>query len=291
MSASVKRKRLASGLTVTQKVFVRSRNGNATKIVREHYIRDDIPCFSKACDKCIECYKPGPSGEVPHPILSESPLALTKGKIGKHYVVVDTNIVLNAIDILENDKVFYDVIVPQTVLNEVRNQSYPIYMRLRTLTKNEEKRFVVFHNEFKVETYVPRKQGEIINDYNDRLIRQTAKYYNNHLSDAGISVLLITGDKANKELAVKDGVMSYTIHEYIKLLPDSEELNDLLPSTENFEKQINEIKYPEYYSSARLMGGIKNGSLYQGNISISSYNFLEGSVMTVSYTHLTLPTN
>lgn len=278
MSTSVKRKRLPSGLTVTQKVFVRSRNGNATKIVREHYIRDDIPCFSRACETCTECYKPGPSGEIPHPILSETPLTLNKGKIGKHYVVIDTNIVLNAIDILENEKVFYDVIVPQTVLNEVRNQSYPIYMRLRTLTKNEEKRFIVFHNEFKAETYVPRKHGEIINDYNDRLIRQTAKYYNNHLTSAGISVLLITGDKANKELAVQDGVLSYTVHEYIKLLPDSEELNDLLPSTESFDKQVNEIKYPEYYSSARLMGGIKNGSLYQGTISISSYNFLEGSV-------------
>lgn len=277
-TVSLKRKRLSSGLSVSQKVFVRSRNGNASKIVREHYLRDDIPCFSIGCPKCSDLYKPGPSGEVPHPILSESPLNLKENNIGKHYLVIDTNIVLNAIDILENDKVFYDVIVPQTVLNEVRNQSYPIYMRLRSLTKNEDKRFIVFHNEFKASTYVPRKHGEVINDYNDRLIRQTAKFYNEHLEALGIKVLLITGDKANKELAITDGLLSYTVHEYINLLPNSEELKDMLPSTESFDKQINEIKYPEYYSSARLMGGIKNGSLYQGNISISSYNFLEGNV-------------
>lgn len=278
MSVSLKRKRVSSGLSVSQKVFVRSRNGNAIKVVREHYLRDDIPCFSKACELCSDCYKAGPSGEIPHPILSESPLELKQNKIGKHYLVVDTNIVLNAIDILENDKVFYDVIIPQTVLNEVRNQSYPIYMRLRTLTKNEEKRFIVFYNEFKNTTYITRKHGEIINDYNDRLIRETTKFFNEHLKTVDIKVLLITGDKANKELAIKDDILSYTIHDYINLLPNSEELKDILPSTDSFDKQLNEIKYPEYYSSARLMGGIKNGSLYQGNIGISSYNFLEGNI-------------
>lgn len=34
----------------------------------------------------------------------------------------------------------------------------------------------------------------------------------------------------------------------------------------------------QYYSTARIMGGLKNGVLYQGNIQISEYNFLEGSI-------------
>lgn len=280
MSVAIKRKRLSSGLAVSQKVFVRSRNGNASKVVREHYLRDDIPCSSKACERCTPYYIAGPSGEIPQPILSESPLILKD--IGKHYVVIDTNIVLNAIDILENDKVFYDVIVPQTVLNEVRNQSYPIYMRLRTLTKNDDKRFIVFHNEFQSSTFLQRKRGETINDFNDRLIRQTAKFYNQHLKDAGIKTLLITGDKANKDLATQENILSLTVHDYIEKLPNCEELRDILPSTESYDRTVNEIKYPEYYSSARLMGGIKNGSLYQGSISISSYNFLEGSVSVSS---------
>ena len=278
MSTALKRKRVSSGLSVSQKVFVRSKNGSALKVVREHYLRDDIPCFSGSCEKCTAYYKPGPSGETPRPILSEEPLNLENSQIGKHYVAIDTNIVLNAIDLLENDKVFYDVIVPQTVLNEVRNQSFPIYMRLRTLTKNEDKRFVVFHNEFKAATYVQRNHGEIINDYNDRLIRETAKFFNDHLKRTGIRTLLLTGDKANKSLAIKEGIKCFTVDEYINLLPNAEELKDMLPATEAFDKTVNEIKYPEYYSSARLMGGIKNGSLYQGNISVSSYNFLEGSV-------------
>ncbi|GMM30877.1 exosome catalytic subunit [Martiniozyma asiatica (nom. inval.)] len=272
-----KRKRIG-GPKVSHKIFVRSRNGNAVKVVREHYLRDDIPCYSVACKKCNDYYIPGPTGETPRPILSDSPLEIKKEKIGKHYVVVDTNVVLNAIDLLENEKVFYDIIVPQTVLSEVRNRSIPIYMRLRTLTKNEEKRCVVFHNEFKNGCFVERQKGELINDYNDRLIRDCTKFYTNHFKSNDISVLLITGDRANKELSRKEGIKAFTLHEYISLMPNSTELQDMLPSNESFDKSVNEIKYPEYYSTARLMGGIKNGSLHQGNINISSFNFLEGTV-------------
>ncbi|GME83503.1 unnamed protein product [Ambrosiozyma monospora] len=179
---------------------------------------------------------------------------------------------------LESDAVFYDVIVPQTVLEEVKNKSFAIYLRLRTLCKNEEKRVVVFHNEFKSESYLAREKGEIINDYNDRLIRNCAKFYTSHLNDTGISVVLLTNDKANIEKAKADDVKVMTLEDYVSLLPNATELQDMLPSSDGFSAKLTEIKYPEYYTTARLMGGIKNGSLYQGNISVSSYNFLEGSV-------------
>lgn len=278
MSVSLKRKRLSSGLSVTQKVFIRSRRGRATKIVREHYLRDDIPCSSESCEQCQDYYVPGANGEVPHPILSDSPLDLHQKTIGKHYVMLDTNVVLNAIDMLENNAVFYDVIVPQTVLEEVRNRSYPIYMRLRNLSKNEEKRFIVFYNEFRADTYVPRKKGETMNDYNDRLIRQCARFYQTHLKEAGITTILLTGDKDNKQKALDDDVIAMTLPEYVDLLPNSDQLQDLLPSKSGFDARFTEIKYPEYYSVARLIGGVKNGSLHQGKISVSSYNFLEGTI-------------
>ncbi|GME84454.1 unnamed protein product [Ambrosiozyma monospora] len=208
MSTAIQKRKLSTGLAVTQKVFVRSRNGGALKIVREHYLRDDIPCSSQSCDKCTDFYfLDASTGELTKPVLSDTPLDL-KGKadIGKHYVILDTNVVLNAIDMLESDAVFYDVIVPQTVLEEVKNKSFAIYLRLRTLCKNEEKRVVVFHNEFKSESYLAREKGEIINDYNDRLIRNCAKFYTSHLNDTGISVVLLTNDKANIEKAKADDV-------------------------------------------------------------------------------------
>ncbi|KAG7702611.1 hypothetical protein KL930_005041 [Ogataea haglerorum] len=280
--ASVKRQRPADGLAVTQKVFVRSRNGGALKIVREHYLRDDIPCSSVCCDDCEEYYRPSPDGQPSEPILSGEPLEITKNGIGRHYLILDTNVILNAIDLLESDKVFYDVIVPQTVLEEVRNRSYPIYMRLRALCKNDDKRFVVFHNEFKADSFVAREKGESAQDYNDRLIRKCALFYSQHLGKHSISVVLLTSDKNNIEKAVNEGIRAMSLHSYVSLLPNCNELEDMLPSNETFSRQLTEISYQEYYSPARLMGGIKNGTLYQGTINISSYNFLEGSISVPS---------
>lgn len=136
------RKRLSSGLSVTSKVFVRSRNGGATKIVREHYLRNDIPCYSKICNQCHSIVKPDANGELPKFILLDSPSTLIDGSI--HYIVLDTNIILHAIDLLENVDCFYDVVVPQTVLEEVKNRSFPIYQRIRSLVKSEEKDLLYF---------------------------------------------------------------------------------------------------------------------------------------------------
>jgi exosome complex exonuclease DIS3/RRP44 len=55
----------------------------------------------------------------------------------------------------------------QTVLEELRNRSLPIYHRLRNL-QQDGKGIYFFHNEFRMETFVVRKVGESINDRNDR---------------------------------------------------------------------------------------------------------------------------
>ncbi|CAR30579.1 exosome catalytic subunit DIS3 [Lachancea thermotolerans CBS 6340] len=281
---AIQRKRLSDGLTVTQKVFVRSRGGGATKIVREHYLRTDIPCLSKACKKCVEIAVPGPDNELPKFVLSAEPGELST--VGKHYVVLDANIVLQAIDLLENPTCFTDVIVPQIVLDEVRNRSYPVYTRLRTLCRDsdDKKRFTVFHNEFSEFTYVERSNDETINDRNDRAIRRTCVWFSEHLKPYGIHVVLVTNDRLNRELTEKDGIIAKSLLEYVDLLPNADIIKDALPNLEvnrSKDKDVeakSEFKFPEYYSTARVMGGIRSGVLYQGSVQISEYNFLEGFV-------------
>ncbi|CAK7915230.1 exosome complex exonuclease Dis3p [[Candida] anglica] len=280
------RKRLSSGLTVTSKVFVRSRNGGATKIVREHYLRNDIPCYSKLCNKCQLVLKPDANGELPQFILSESPLKLNSGS--PHYVVLDTNIILHAIDLVENIDCFFDVIVPQTVLEEVKNRSFPIYQRIRSLVKSDEKRFVVFHNEFNEATHVSRMKDESSNDYNDRAIRKVAEWYNLHLntnnnSTTPVRILFITNDKDNLSKAKAEGIDSMTLSEYVEDLPNADVLRDLIPTETSSFDNIKETSYPEYYNNSRIMGGVKNGTLYQGMLNISTYNFLEGSVQVAAF--------
>lgn len=285
-AALPKRKRLSEGLTVTQKVFVRSRNGGASKIVREHYLRRDIPCLSRACGKCPEIVVPDAKNELPSFVLSESPLEIPS--IGKHYVVLDTNVILQAIDLLENPDCFSDVIIPQIVLEEVRNKSYPVYTRLRSLSKDsdDKKRFIVFHNEFNEFTFVDREPQESINDRNDRAIRKACQWYGEHLQPCGIKIVLVTNDHLNRDAADKsrDSFISMSLFDYVQKLPNGEEIKDSIPnfevSTENTRdaEAKSEFTYPEYYSIARVMGGLKNGALFQGNIQISEYNFLEGSI-------------
>ncbi len=274
----VNKRKITDGLTVTSKVFVRSRNGNASKIVREHYLRNDIPCLSKKCNKCFQILTPNAQGELPKFILSEDPLNI-KALGGAHYVIVDTNIILQAIDLLENNAIFFDVIIPQTVLDEVRNKSFPIYTRIRTLCKDNDKRFIVFHNEFNEETFTKRLDNETINDRNDRAIRNVAKWFQSHLDDK-IKMVLITNDRLNKEAALKDKIITKTLHEYVDLYPNGENFKDLIPTEDSFKptEQSTTIYYKDYYPTSRLMGGLKNGTLYQGAINISSYNFLEGEI-------------
>ena len=116
-------------------------------------------------------------------------------------------------DVIEHESAFYDVIVLQTVLEEVRNRSLPLYNRLRALTKSEEKRFYVFHNEFRQETYVKRLQGEIINDRNDRAVRKACSWYKSHLATALAGtpnklpeILMLSDDRGNLEKAKSEGI-------------------------------------------------------------------------------------
>jgi exosome complex exonuclease DIS3/RRP44 len=219
---------------------------------------------------------PDAHGQLPKFILSAEPLRLKE--VGHHYIVVDTNIILQSIDLLENSQIFFDVIVPQTVLDEVRNKSFPIYNRIRTLCKDNEKRFIVFHNEFHEDTFTRRLDSETINDRNDRAIRRLSKWFQEHLKNTDITIVLITNDRLNKEAAVKEGIVTKNLHDYVDLYPNSNELKDLIPTEEFKPREKVEYFFENYYSTARLMGGLRNGTLYQGSINISSYNFLEGEI-------------
>ena len=126
----------------------------------------------------------------------------------------DTNAFLTGMDLFEVETAFYDVIVLQVVLEEVKNRSLPLYHRLVALAKNESKRFYIFFNEFRQETYVVRGPGESINDRNDRAVRKAAQWYQAHIQEAVSlrnssrcpTVVMLSDDKMNLKKAKKDGL-------------------------------------------------------------------------------------
>ncbi|KKY14112.1 putative exosome complex exonuclease exoribonuclease [Diplodia seriata] len=275
---------------LASKVYVRStRSGKVQKIVRELYLRQDIPCSSKLCSTCLDAAPKDYNGKVAPFVLSEKP-AGTKTFPNGHYLIPDTNAFLTGMDLFEVETAFHDVIVLQTVLEEVKNQSAPLYNRLISLTKHDGKHFYVFFNDFRLETYVTRAEGETINDRNDRAVRKAVQWYGEHLqqatkSRAGAakcpSVVMLSDDRENLRKAKAEGLKALSLPDYVSGLPDSEQLLDMVAAgQEQRETKASQGQwlYPEYYTLSKMMTGVKNGTLHQGIFNVSPYNYLEGSV-------------
>ncbi|XP_077830464.1 exosome complex exonuclease RRP44 isoform X2 [Macaca mulatta] len=259
------------------KTFLKkTRAGGVMKIVREHYLRDDIGCGASGCAACGGAHE-GPALE-PQPQDPASSLCPQP-----HYLLPDTNVLLHQIDVLE-DPAIRNVIVLQTVLQEVRNRSAPVYKRIRDVTNNQEKHFYTFTNEHHRETYVEQEQGENANDRNDRAIRVAAKWYNEHLkkmsADNHLQVIFITNDRKNKEKAVEEGIPAFTCEEYVKSLTANPELIDRLAC---LSEEVNEIEngkiiFSEHLPLSKLQQGIKSGTYLQGTFRASRENYLEATV-------------
>ncbi|KAI5418866.1 exosome complex exonuclease RRP44 homolog A isoform X2 [Lathyrus oleraceus] len=249
------------------KSFVKkTKGGKVMKQVREHYLRDDIYCGAPSCTVCDS------SGAR----LSSSASTI---------LVVDTNVVLNQIDLLENSAID-DVVVLSIVLEEVKNKNMSVYNRLRAICSNSNRKFFVFSNEYHRDTYVKEMSGETKNDRNDRAIRVATQWYQKHLGGA-VKVLLVTNDKENKRKASEEGICAETVESYVKSL-DRPDLLDLLvrPSSEDAEMADVEdhrpskrkVIYSEHKPMSEITSGLHRGIYHQGKLRVNRYNPFEAYV-------------
>eukprot|EP00794_Sanderia_malayensis_P006904 gene6904-7682_t len=264
------------------KVFVKkTRRGGIVKVVREHYLRDDIHCATEHCNSC----------DQEKFVLEQSPISFSSLCKFPHYILPDTNVVLHQLDVLE-DNMIQNVVILQTVLEEVKHRSYVAYKRIREIITRQEKKFYVFSNEHHPETYVERLKNEKPNDRNDRAIRVAAKWYDKHLAAcngdkhyaARVSMVLLTNDADNKELAQKDGIEAYTVHEYVDSIEGCPDLSERLARSGSKKEQETgvfiggKVLFPEHLPLSGIQRGIKSGKYLQGTFFASRENYLEGSV-------------
>ena len=193
-------------------------------------------------------------------------------------------------DLFEQSSGFYDVIILQTVLEELRNRSLPLYNRVVGLTKSEDKHYYVFFNDFRLETYVIREKNETINDRNDRAVRKAVSWYQEHLQQAVKSskrsqnvpaVVMLSDDRANLQKAQADRINAFPLAAYVSGLDDADRLLDMInTSRQGYEARTSASDqiYPEYMTLSKMMTGIRAGTLHQGVFNVSPYNYLEGSV-------------
>ncbi|KAL8835575.1 MAG: hypothetical protein Q9170_003259 [Blastenia crenularia] len=279
---------------ISSKVFVRStRSGKVQKITRELYLRRDIPCSSKLCMPCLRSAPQDASGNVLSFTLPAKP-AGTRTFPGGHYLIPDTNALLNGMDLFEQKSGFQDVIILQTVLEELRNRSLPLYNRLIGLTKSDDKHFYVFFNEFRLDTYVVRQKGETINDRNDRAVRAAVRWYGSHLESSikqsgqaktCPAIVMLSDDKDNLRKAKAEALNACSFKDYISGLEDADRLLDMISASRHGQESrgVAEQTYPEYFSMSKMMTGIRARTLHQGIFNVSPYNYLEGSVRVPAF--------
>lgn len=70
------------------KIFVKkTRKGGILKVVREHYLRDDIWCGSYACKEC----------QQERSVLEAQPVSISQLCTAPHYIIPDTNVILHQV--------------------------------------------------------------------------------------------------------------------------------------------------------------------------------------------------
>lgn len=110
------------------------------KVLRERYLRDDVACGIVGCGICPD---------IAEEILPASGGFQHKTFPNGHFVLPDTNVFLAQMDLMESSLFAPPIILLQTVIEEVRHRSLPLYNRLKAIIKMEEKRVWVFYNEYR----------------------------------------------------------------------------------------------------------------------------------------------
>lgn len=316
-------KRTRSDVPFAQKKFLKkTRKGKVMKVLRERYLRSDIPCGYSGCDECLDY--PGYRPVLPvRGYTAHSDPSWGAHPAG-HWLVVDTNVVLHQIDLLQSLPSSIPLLIPSTTLSETRHRSLPIYNRFQQLIGDEDRIVWVYWNESSRGSataarnirevvdedgiHVEKLVQETINDKNDRAIRQTIHYYDTHLSSIAPSshgskhpvLVLLTDDRGNRVKAKEQGLHATSVKEYVEGMTDvseRERLADLVART-GFEMEeegegakvdiemdgevVKGKAYENYLSQDTLTSGVKNGIFHQGYFNANPYNFLEANVRSGS---------
>ena len=279
----------------TRIIFHKLTRRGVRKVVTEHYLRDDIACGLENCALC------GESSFGPAILSPPAPL--------RRIVVLDTNVVLHQMDVLEAaGDLLTDVVLPQTTLDETKHRSSTIYARILSLLRAPHRRFFAFANTHHRSTYSGRQIGESANDYNDRLVRDTAAWMSKHFSQAapGTLVRLVTNDALSLSAARKVGIDACTMRDLVTTLAvQRPSLLELLAAAKDDEISQEKQKktvvssssgsssnvvrsaaaittagtYREHLASSTLEEGLRNGTFFQGVVRVNRDCWFEARIL------------
>ena len=288
-----------------------TKRGKVRRILQEHYLRHDICCVSDLCTDCSvvnemdhddyigEEDEEEDEEEFPHaqalPILD----TLSRVPYKQRYVIPTADVVAQQMDILELSDclALTNLIILESVWNQVKKNSLGKYNRLHALLKSNHRHIVVFANEHHEETYIHQieKQGSFA-------IATCGNWYLNHLQHQ-VDILLLANsvaevDKLQKHVDQltqdkREDVQTQrrTLHvQSIHHLVEEEgekypKLHDLLAAEsttsalDNTTSSTASSFYPAHLPMADLLVGVKARRYFQGTLKCNRESWMDCYVM------------
>lgn len=93
-----------------------------------------------------------------------------------------------------------------------------------------------------------------------------------------INIILLTDDADNRKKVESEGIVAFSVRDYVQSLTETPHLQDKLCLKEYGNENNSKPLFPPHLTLVQIHDGIKNGKLYQGTFSASRENFLEGGV-------------
>jgi len=204
-------------------------------------------------------------------------------------IVIDTNVALHQMDFLDvaaTDGVLRNMIVLQTVLEEVKHRNLSVYKRLKTMVQTGGRNVFVFANEHHADTHSNALPGESPNDRNDRCIRVAAAWFERQLQGEH-TVELVTNDRECRSRALEQGLKCHTVYEWAKInLPPKYVENiaqtgegESAPGVDGATDGKEGFCYPAHLSAEQIQEGVRAGRLVVGTLHMARDNATEGWVV------------
>ncbi|KAF3686767.1 DIS3-like exonuclease 1 [Channa argus] len=258
----------------TEKILhLKNYRGRKVRVVREHYLRERVPCYSSLCQ--ADCVNDG----------KVLPKDLT------HYMVPDARVVVDYLEILELREL-QGVVFTQTACQALQHsKGRRQYNRLRNLFKDPRHDCVLFANEFQEYSYHPREKGESQEKWQTRCVYSAAVWYFNHLAGM-INIVMITEDQdaVARYSSLNSGVYVISVQDYLQnfwpQLHDAHELySSISQALHEKESEGTEKEYTEHLPAEVLEAGIKSRRYIQGTLTVNKHRAQdEAFVMTEGFT-------
>ncbi|XP_026234124.1 DIS3-like exonuclease 1 isoform X1 [Anabas testudineus] len=262
----------------TEKILhLKSCRGRKVRVVREHYLRERVSCYSSLCQAdCANDSKVLP-GDL------------------THYMVPDAGVVADYLEILEFREL-QGIVFTQTACQAVQHSKGRSlcrqYSRIRNLLKDPRHDCVLFANEFQEYSYCAREKGESQEKWQTRCVYSAAVWYYNHLAGM-INIVMITEDldAVARYSSLNSGVYVISVKDYLEnfweqLRAAHELYSSLSQALQEKESECTEREYTEHLPAEVLGAGVKSGRYIKGMLEVSKHHPQnEASVLTHGFSN------